>query len=362
MILANNDIGLWNFRRELLERLLSEGHRVTVSLPAGDRVATIRALGCDVDLVDIERRGINPFKDARLLVYYIRLVSRLRPDVMLGYTIKPNVYGGLACAIKGIPYIENITGLGSAVENPGLLQKLTVALYKISTRKARCLFFQNKGNEEFFRSHGITVAPHHIIPGSGVNIDRFGYEPYPDDGKTRFLFISRLLKEKGVEEYFAAAEHFRKIREDVEFHIIGPCEEAYEDKVKALSVSKTVVYHGPQLDVRPFVVKSSCLVHPSYYPEGLSNVILEASATGRPVIATRRHGCMEAVDEDVSGFLFPEKDRVALFACIDRFLGLSIDERRKMGKAARAKVEREFDRRIVVDAYLEEIGKAVIRK
>lgn len=359
MILANSDIGLLSFRQEIVTSLVDRGYEVTVSVPEGKRVCEIEALGCKVDIANISRRGMNPIEDLKLLNYYLILLTREKPSVVLSYTIKPNIYGGIACSIKGIPYVVNITGLGSAVENPGLLQTLTVNLYKVAMWKASCIFFQNEGNRAFFVEKNIRKDIHRLIPGSGANIKKFYPMEYPMSGLIKFLFVSRIMKEKGIEEYFAAAGHFRKLRNDVEFHILGACEEDYASQLMDLESAGIVIYHGQQNDVRPFLSECSCLIHPTYYPEGMSNVILEAASTARPVITTRRHGCMEAVDDGVTGFLFEERDTEGLIAQIERFIAMPIEARAEMGQKARAKMEREFDRQIVVDAYLDEIDKTV---
>lgn len=357
LILANKDVGLLSFRQEVVTALINRGYEVTVSVPNGNLIEEIKALGCKVDIGDINRRGMNPAEDLKLLKYYLHLLNREKPNVVLTYTIKPNIYGGLACAIKRIPYIVNITGLGTAVERPGMLQTLTVNLYKLAMRKASCIFFQNEGNRAFFVEKNIRKDIHRLIPGSGANIKKFQPAEYPTSGPIKFIFISRIMKEKGIEEYFAAAKHFRKLRKDVEFHILGACEEDYLPQLTELDSEGIVKYHGVQKDVRPYLAEASCLIHPTFYPEGMSNVILEAASTARPVITTRRHGCMEAVEEGVTGFLFEERDTEGLISQIERFLAMSQEARAEMGRKARTKMEREFDRQIVVDAYLDEIEK-----
>jgi galacturonosyltransferase len=260
--------------------------------------------------------------------------------------------------MAGVPYIVNITGLGTAVENPGLLQKITVAMYKVAMKKAACIFFQNKGNEQFFASKDIRNDVHRIIPGSGVNLDKFTYQEYPEeDQPLRFVFISRIMREKGIEEYFAAAKHFKTLHPEMVFHVLGACEEEYEQTLAELQKNGTIIYHGQQKDVRPFIIQANCTIHPTFYPEGMSNVVLESAATGRPVITTRRHGCMEAIEDGVTGFLFEERNTSQLISCIDKFLAMTHQERVAMGKAAHEKMEREFNRQIVVNAYLDEIKK-----
>ena len=194
LILANNASGLISFRIELLKRLIGEGYTVVVSVPDDDRAKDIEAVGARVLTMKIERRGTNPLKDLQLLANYRELIKSEKPDVILTYTIKPNVYGGMAARMCGVPYIVNITGLGSAVENPGILQKITVAMYRVAMKKASCIFFQNKGNEQFFATRNIRNDVHRIIPGSGVNLDRFTYTEYPAANQPlRFVYISRIM-------------------------------------------------------------------------------------------------------------------------------------------------------------------------
>ena len=175
------------------------------------------------------------------------------------------------------------------------------------------------------------------------------------------MFISRLIKQKGIEEYLKAAVYFKNRSVGTEFHILGAPEKDYEQKVKVLKEQGTVIYHGRQEDVRPYISKCHCLIHPSFYPEGMSNVILESAATGRPVITTRRPGCQDGVEENVTGFLISSQSTSELIEAIKKFIGLSYREKVKMGIQARKKMEREFDRRIVVKVYMETINKILKR-
>lgn len=211
LILANNDIGLYNFRLEIIERLLSKGIKVYLSLPNGKRIADLKAKGCCFLETSVDRRGMNPIKDILLFFHYLSILRKETPDVVFTYTIKPNIYGGLAASMFRTPYICNVTGLGTAVERTGVLQKITLSLYKIALRKVACIFFQNGENKRFFANRNIQVGKHRLIPGSGVNLRKFTLMDYPDDnGKIRFVFISRIMKEKGVEEYLTAAKFIKK--------------------------------------------------------------------------------------------------------------------------------------------------------
>ena len=303
----------------------------------------------------MNRHGINPMQELKLFWYYKKLLKKVKPDIVLGYTIKPNIYGAMAASLMNIPFVANITGLGTAVENPGLVQKISIILYKIAFRKIQKVFFQNRENQQFFIEHNIAVKKHGLLPGSGVNLQRFALKEYPDGEVVKFAFISRIMKEKGIDQYLEAAKRLKEKYQNVEFHVCGFCEEEYEGKLDEYSAKGIVLYHGMIRNVAGFMSEMHCIIHPTYYPEGLSNVLLEASATGRPIITTDRSGCREVVDDGVNGFVVQQKNSEELVEAIDKFMKLSKDEKRAMGLAARKKVQREFDRQIVVEAYMREI-------
>lgn len=355
LILANSSSGLYGFRNELVVKLL-EQNEVYVSLPDETNNAELAEEGCILYKTSINRRGMNPIQDIGLFRAYRRLLKQIKPDVVLTYTIKPNVYGGLACRLSRIPYIANITGLGSALENGGMVQKIALFLYKMGLKKARCVFLQNRFNLNFFEKHRITKAKKRLLPGSGVNLDKFNEKPLPKDTK-EFIYISRVMKEKGIEEYLEAARRVKVEHPDAKFHILGYCEEAYEEILKQAQAEGTIIHHGSVKDVRPYLYGVQCLVHPSFYPEGMSNVCLEAAACGRVVITTRRPGCEETVEDAVTGYLVPERDVDALTNAISLFLSLAYEQKQQMGHAARQRVERLFDRNQIVCAYEEEINE-----
>lgn len=353
LILANNDVGLYKFRKELIEELVTNND-VYISLPYGDLIPELEKLGCKYINTTINRRGTNPLTDLKLLIIYIKLVKKYKPDIILTYTIKPNIYGGLASRVNRVPYIVNITGLGSAVENSGLLQKITLFLYRIALKKAKCVFFQNNENKDLFVKKQVVSEGYKVIPGSGVSLKEYPYMEYPTNEKIHFLFIARIMKEKGIEEYLNVANYIKEEYEFTEFHILGFCEEAYyKDRLENMHNEGIITYHGMQKDVKPFYKKAHCIIHPTYYPEGMSNVLLEASACGRPVITTNRSGCKEIVVDEFNGFLVEARNSQDLIKKIEKFLSKSYEEKKSMGYAGRKKVEREFSREIIVDAYLE---------
>lgn len=359
LILANNDVGLYKFRRELIEALLAQKRDVVICLPYGDYIEELVALGCEFVACELlERHGTNPIKEAKLIHFYKDTVKDINPDIVFTYTIKPNVYGGIVCGQLKIPYVVNVTGLGTAVENRGLIQKVTLALYTLGLKKAKMVFFQNKENQDYMLSHNVIRGAYDLLPGSGVNLERFPLIEYPDDSEViRFAFISRIMKEKGIDQYLEAAKYIKNRYPNTEFHVCGFCESEYEGQLEELSEKGIVIYHGMIRDVSAFLKDIHCVVHPTYYPEGISNVLLEACASGRPIITTDRAGCREVVEDGVNGYMIPQKDDKRLTETIEKFIQLSFDSRKQMGLAARKIVEKQFDRHVVVEAYMKEIDK-----
>lgn len=357
LFLVNHDVVIYNFRYELVEALRNEGHEVFISSPKGERIKLLQDIGCKFIETPVNRHGINPITDLKLLITYVKMIKEIKPDMVFAYTIKPNIYGGMACALTNTPYVVNITGLGTAVENDGFLQKISVLLYKLAFSKVQKVFFQNEENREFFIKKKIAVKKHGLIPGSGVNLKKFGYADYPESDKVEFAFISRIMKEKGVDQYLDTAKAIKAEFPNTEFHVCGFCEEAYEETLKSLHRQGIINYHGMVSDVHGVIKNMHCIIHPTYYPEGISNVLLESCATGRPIITTDRSGCREVVDNGVNGFVVKQKDSSDLIEKVRAFMNLSCEERKEMGLAGRRKVEKEFDRQIVVDAYLAELHK-----
>lgn len=355
LFLVNHDVVIYNFRLELVERLLAEGHQVVISSPYGERIEDLKMLGCQYHEISISRHGMNPIKEFALIRKYKKLISLVSPDIVFTYTIKPNIYGAIACRATNVPCVANITGLGTAVENGGLVQKITLGFYKYAFTKIRRVYFQNIENRQFFVDHKIAVERHDMLPGSGVNLQRFVPMEYPSTDKTEFAFISRIMKEKGIEQYLEAAEYIRGKYPNTVFHVCGFCEQAYEDRLRELNNRGVIVYHGMLRDVKPLLRNIHCTVHPTYYPEGISNVLLESSACARPIITTNRSGCREVIEDGINGYVVKEKNSADLIEKIEKFLSLGYDQKKEMGLKGREKVEREFDRNIVVEKYLDEL-------
>lgn len=348
LIITNHSYMLWQFRRELIAELQTRGE-VVLSMPFVGHEDDFMAMGCRCVKTDVDRRGINPVTDLKLYRVYKKLLKAERPDMVITYSIKPNVYAGFACRQMGIPYCVNVQGLGTAFQKEPIATLVTV-MYKTALKGAKTVFFENKVNAAEFVDRGIIpVNKETILNGAGVNLDVYQYQPYPDeeDG-IHFLFLGRIMKEKGVDELFAAARNLKKkYGKKVAFDLVGFFEDEYKDIVEQLVDEGVVKFHGFQSDPKPFYKMSHCVVLPSYH-EGMSNVLLEAAATGRALITTDIPGCREAVDEGVNGYLCKKRDADSLEDCLNHFVLLEQECRKNMGVAGRTKMEAEFDKMMVV--------------
>lgn len=359
-ILANSASGLYGFRFELLERLVSEKYSIVLSCPYGVYFKDFSELGITCIETAIDRRGTNFFSDLKLFFNYLSLIRKHNPCIVLSYTVKPNVYGGIASRLLRIPHIANITGLGDSVSNPGRLQQFVLSLTKFALKKSKKVFFQNKSNKEFFEQRAIvSTTQTQLIPGSGVNLTRFAYLPYPieKDGCVRFLFIGRILKDKGIGELLEAVTSIHQEKSSIICDLVG----FYEDDTFKQAITDyehlgAGTFLGVSKDISSLLKEYHAVILPSYH-EGMANVLLEAAASGRPVLASKVPGCQETFDEGISGIGFEAKSVDSLYNAIKKFLSLTPEQREAMGRAGRAKMEREFDRQIVVDAYMEQIEK-----
>lgn len=365
ILFLSNTIGaLRSFRYEFIEKLCKNGNEVIISSPLESSPKCFEDMGCKIVPAEFTQRGMNPIKEFKIISHYKKVLKHYRPDIVLAYTIKPNVYGSIACRSLGIPIIASVTGLGTAVENGGVLQKITVALYKWGFKKTDFVYFQNKESMDFFDNHNIRLLSKSLIAGSGVNLKKFALTDYPtiDDG-IHFLFISRILEAKGIGQYLSAAKYFYDKGENVHFHIVGiKDDEKYSNMIQEMHDKGIVEFHGQQSDVRPFIASAHCLVHPSYYPEGMSNVLLESAAMGRPAITTDKSGCKEVVDNGITGYIVKQKDSEDLIAKIQMFLDLSYEQKKSMGIAANEKVSTYFNREKIIESYSMKIRELVPNK
>lgn len=355
LILANIDKGLYKFRKELISELINYKNEVYIAIPKGTYKKNLMDLGCNYFETDVDRRGINPLTDIKLLKTYWRIIKKIKPDKAITYTIKPNIYGGIVCRMKGIPMYANVTGLGTAFQGNGLLTKLVTALYKFAFKKVTTVFFENEENRDIIVNKGIVPKEKtHCLRGAGVNIDEYSYSEYPENGTIHFLFIGRIMREKGVDELFEAAKRLKADGADIVVDIVGSFEDDYQEKVNALDERENIRYHGYQSDVKPFIKQSHCFVLPSYH-EGMANTLLECGAMGRPLITSNIHGCLEAVQDGVTGYLCNVKDADDVYEKMNRFIELPYDEKVEMGRLSHEYVARVFDRKKVVEETFGEI-------
>lgn len=356
MILTNNDGGLYEFRKELIEKLLEE-NEIIISLPYGELVEPLKKMGCIFIETPIDRRGINPLVDLKLFYEYIRLLKQEKPDIVITYTIKPNVYGGFACRLMSIPYAVNITGLGTAFDKGGMLKKLVVILYKVACKMAKVVFFENEENRQVFIKEGIVrESQTYRLNGAGVNLDKYQVTEYPGGEKTKFLFIGRIMAEKGIDELFEAMKKLVADGINCELDVLGGYEEDYREKIRRYELEGWLHYHGYQRDVRPFISSCHCFVLPSWH-EGMANTNLESAASGRPVITSNIHGCLEAVEDGVTGYLCERKNADDLYRVMKQFLELPRTQREDMGLAGRKRMEKIFNKRKVVEETIKELMK-----
>lgn len=359
LILGNSHLVVFKFRGELIEKLVSEGYDVTVCFPKGpfgEGIESAKKYGCRFIENSIDRRGTNPLKDLFVVKEYYTIIKKLKPEVVLAYTVKPDVYGGIVCRMLRVPFVPNITGLGKGLDEGGFVQNVTAFLYKIAVKKAKCVFFQNTNDKNFFDNCGIKYKKGIVLPGSGVNLKQFQALPYPEESEPiRFIYVARVMKAKGIEQFFDAAHEIKKRYSNTEFHICGFCEEDYKELLDAHVRLGEVIYHGLVDDVKSYEQKCHCVVLPSFHPEGISNVLLEGAACARPLITTDQSGCKPTVDDGITGYIVKQRDSNDLIDKMIKFINLPYERKIQMGVLGRKKIEKEYSRAIVVDTYLQAI-------
>jgi len=360
VISANSAWNIANFRKPIVEALLTSGWRVVALAPADGYEAQILALGAEFVPIAMDAGGTSVRKDGRLFFEYVTILHRLRPQAFLGFTAKPNIYGSLAARLLGTQIVNNISGLGTAFMRPGPLNWLVTALYRLALHKSSTVFFQNRHDRDLFLRRGlVTSSQARLLPGSGVDLDHFKPEPLdkPPNAPFRFLFVGRLLRDKGLVEYAEAARILRSNWPDVEFAVLGSAASRNPTAVPIAEIERwqreeLVNWLGETKDVRPYLAAADCVVLPSYR-EGLPRSLLEAAAMARPLIASDVPGCSDVIDHASNGLLCEVQSAPSLAAAMEAMLRMSPDERRRMGTRARDKAERQFDQSLVAQAYLE---------
>ena len=358
LLIANTIFALANFRAGLVGRLVGKGHEVIAAGPDDDYAVYLRQLGVRVINLPMRATSLSPMSETVLLARIYRLLRAERPDAILGYTIKPNLYGALSARALGIPFVPNVTGLGMAFDSKGWLSFTAKMLYRAAFRSSPRVFFQNPNDQDFFVKSGLVrLEQSQLLPGSGVDLGRFTPVPSRASNQPVFLLVSRMLREKGVGEYVEAAQRVKDRYPDAVFQLLGSIDPANpsaigEEAIRAWVEAGYVNYLGSTKDVRPILREADCVVLPSYYREGTPRTLLEAAATAKPIITTDMPGCRDTIIPGESGLLCKPRDSDDLAARMIEMIELSAEQRATMGKAGRALMEQRFDERLVIDAYL----------
>jgi glycosyltransferase involved in cell wall biosynthesis len=360
IVSANSSWALTNYRMNLLQALSDEGYSIVALVPSDEGVQTLKAAGIDICSIPIRAHGTSPLEELILLARYFGLLRRLRPTAFLGFTIKPNIYGALAGAVCGVPVINNVTGLGLVFSGKRPLRWIVDPLYRLAFLHSRRVFFQNRESFQLFKTLGfVRDEQAGLLPGSGIDLDRF--TPIADhrkaEGPFTFLLASRLLWQKGIAEYCAAARLLRASRRDVKLQLLGSIEVSSRDAVPVRQLEEwqqegVIDYLGATEDVRSYLASADCVVLPSYYPEGVPRVLIEAAAMGKPVITTDTPGCRDALLPGETGLLCEPRSTDSLANTMMQLLDRPPRERQKMGRLARKMAEDKFDEKLVIRAYL----------
>ena len=369
LIVSNTSWSLFNFRLGLLRSLEEDGWEVVTSAPQDAHSSLVRREFRWIRIRHLNRRGYNPFQDFVLLLELVRIFLREKPDLVLSFTIKPNLYSALAAKLTGAKSICSVTGLGYSHDRFWILSYIVTLLYRWAFRLADRIAFQNREDFLYFiEKRIIKKAKGFLTPGSGVDLRRFTPTDSDSAGRNpeavQILFVGRMLWDKGIGEYVAAARAVKRNHGSAQFSLLGPIDSGNPNGIEFESIRKweqegVVRYLGSTDDVRPFLEKADIFVLPSYYREGVPRVLLEAMAMGKPIVTTDSAGCREAVEQGKNGFLVPVRDSRALSEAVTRLIEMDRKCRERMGKASRCKVENGYDERFVVRKYKKAINEII---
>lgn len=357
LFLSNHFITLFNFRRELISKMVEDGCEVYISIPEAEENGYFSDMGCKIINTPVDRRGLNPIRDFKLIIKYIKIIKEINPDIVFSYTIKPNIYGCIASNLTKKRQVCNITGTGATFLKKSLVSYVAKFLYKHSIKKSYKVFFQNSDDRDFFVKNGMVKDNHALIPGSGVNLIQYELCDLPSDGKIRFIFIGRVMALKGIDQYIDCAKAIKEKYPNTEFLIAGFIEdEKYYEIINRNHSEGIINYIGFQKDIKPWIQKCQCVILPSLGGEGIPNVLLESAAMGRICIASRVNGSKDVIDDGVNGYLYEKGNLNDLIEKVLKFIRLDEDEKARMGLLGRQKVEKVFDRQIIINAYLSELN------
>ncbi len=361
MLTANMAWNLAHFRAPLIAALGAAGHELVALSPADHGVGALEAAGVRHVPLALDHKGTSPWRDAQLIRAMTRAFCAEAPDIVLSFTIKNNIYGAFAARRAGVPFLPNVSGLGTAFLNAGWLERITVELYRKAFRPLPMVFFQNGDDAELFLGRALVrPAQVAVVPGSGIDLARYAPAPAPEGDGPVFLLIARLLRDKGVGEFVEAARALKARLPGARFQLLGPAGAENrtaipETEVAAWVAEGLVDYLGATDDVRPFIAAADCVVLPSYR-EGTPRTLLEGAAMGRPLVASDVPGCREVIEDGVNGYLCPVRDSAGLAEALSRVAADGPAQRAEMGRAGRKLVEQRFDQAIVVRHYRDAIA------
>lgn len=360
-IVLNTSWNIYNFRMNFVKALLASGYEVHTIAPHDQYTHYLEEAGCIHHDVYMDSRGANPIKDTALTFELWNIYRKLRPDIILHYTIKPNVYGTLAAAMLKIPCVNNVCGLGTVFLKDNLVSAIAIGLYKLAFRFPKKVFFQNSDDLKLFLKR--KLVPAHaadLIPGSGIDLTKFTPMEFKRNESFTFLLISRLITDKGIMEYIEAVKSLRKKGINARFQLLGAKDPKHQRGIQLPVIenwikTNTVEYLGTTDDVRQFIEKADCIVLPSYR-EGTPRTLLEAASSCKPIIATDVPGCHHVVENNVNGLLCELKNPEDLASKMEIMTSMETSVLRKFGENGRKKIEVEFDEKLVISKYLNEIA------
>jgi glycosyltransferase involved in cell wall biosynthesis len=362
-LVCNTAWAIYTYRQGLLSALTASGARVTVIAPRDRTFEPLAALGCHCIDLPVTSKGTNPVDDLRTLLALFKHYRALKPDVVFHYTVKPNIYGSIAAKLAGVQSVAVTTGLGYVFIQHSRAAQVAKKLYRFAFRFPREVWFLNRDDQAAFVEGKLLVHPERarLLHGEGVDLEQFAFTPLREGAEFRFVLIGRLLWDKGVGEYVEAARQLRERYPRARFQLLGPVgvdnpSAITRDEVAAWEREGVIEYLGEAHDVRPFIADANCVVLPSYR-EGVPRTLMEASAMGRPIVATDVPGCREVVADGVNGLLCEVRNAASLVASLARMLDMSDTERRAMAERGRQKVATEFDERVVVETYKDLVRK-----
>lgn len=368
-IVLNTSWNIYNFRMNFVKSLLEQGHEVHTVAPHDEYTRKLIEAGCMHHTVYMDSRGANILKDLALVAELASIYSKIKPDVILHYTIKPNVYGTLAAAILRIPVINNVCGLGTVFLKGGLVSLVAKLLYKISFRFPKKVFFQNPNDLQLFLDKKLVNADRAaLLPGSGINLKTFTPKPYKRNRVFTFLMISRLIIDKGVLEFMEAIRILKAKGIDARFQILGAKDPEHKRGIPLATIDEwiedgLVEYLGKTDDVKPYIHAADCVVLPSYR-EGSPRSLMEAASLSKPIVATDVPGCNQVVKHRFNGLLCKAQDADDLAATLFTMMNMSSSTLQHMGECGRHKMEKEFSDEIITEEYLQamhEINAAKVK-